>query len=59
MNVKLKPPQVRTDGAVNGSYGKKTFSRQTDLNQDWIHDLEDRIIAMEDGQIQHFEFHRQ
>lgn len=47
---------MRVDGDY-GSYGKKkkTFSRLSpDLNEDWIIDLEDRIIAMEDGQWHRF-----
>ena len=49
---------MRVDGG-DGGYGKtkKTFSRVTstpNLNEDWIIDLEDRIIAMEDGQWRRF-----
>ena len=62
---------MRVDGAVshhgNDGYGKKkTYSRFSGaqspvfhLNEDWIiEDLEDRIIAMEDGQRHPFDFRR-
>ena len=61
---------MRVDGAVshhgNDGYGKKkTYSRfsgaqspVSHLNEDWIIDLEDRIIAMEDGQRHPFDFRR-
>ena len=57
---------MRVDGAGTEGYGgkKKTYSRfsgaqspGSHLNEDWIADLEDRIIAMEDGQSHPFDFH--
>ena len=61
--IRLYTSQVRVEGAVfHGDSGyhpgkKKTFSRLgpgSHLNDDWIIHIEDRIIAMEDGQRHQF-----